>query len=223
MPEELAALTRNKTRTDLIAAYTRHRNGEPGAVDSLMTLVRKFALVKLLHLEFDFKHLGTAETADDWAQDVCLSVWKGLETFEGSPESFYAWVHRIAYIRGTDAFNYLKGEQDIKAPMFVTNEDEDGTKNTEENPAMYSASPAILVAYDERDKPRVDPPSCPIPFGVQGIDRSICRLILAGMNYAQIAECLEMKEDSVKQRMKRLKDRLANERTEATERRKAVA
>ena len=102
------------------------------------------------HLEYEhnFKEFGTAETADDWAQEVSIKVWQGLtgagntEIFQGTGADFYSWVHKIAFNRATDAFKGLLKEKKTKVAMFheIEEEGERGSIETftEENPLIHA-------------------------------------------------------------------------------------
>jgi Sigma-70 region 2 len=98
--------------------------------------VFKFARLKLLSLEYDFRDFGTAETVDDWAQEVTITVWQKLHTFKGEPSSFYAWVHKICFSKVVKAFTNLKAEQRNKESLVVDKRTEDRTYRAD-NPNMY--------------------------------------------------------------------------------------
>lgn len=193
---------RKKTKEKLMTAYEGYQRREPGSADRLMEQVRKFAYTKVYHLEHDFENFGSSQTADDWAQNVSLAVWKGLDKFQGTPALFYSWVHKICFNEATDAFNIVKEESLTKVALFVKSLDEDSDEKQEEiNPEIYR--------LDERET------MLSIPASIQGVDRNICSLIIDGMNYAQVAEGLRMTEGAVKMRLLRLRDRMKAER-EAT-------
>jgi len=77
LPEERK---RESVRTKLIAAYEAYVRREKASMDNLLKLVNEFAFMKLSHLEYepDFRQFGSAETADDWAQNVTIKVWQEL-------------------------------------------------------------------------------------------------------------------------------------------------
>lgn len=187
---------RNTLKKRIVQAYEAYQRKEPSSADNLFAAVRAFAYVKVYHLEYDFKNFGSAETADDWAQDICVSVWSSLDKFKGTSANFYAWVHRIAYNEATDAFSKLYQEQRRMTGLTVPARHNDSVDGDEEdNPAMFSEG-----GYDGRVQ---------IPASVQGVDRNICLLIRDGRSYAEAAEELVgMTEEGVKQRVKRLKKRL---------------
>ena len=216
MTDKLASLKRNSTKQALITAYQAYERKEPGSMDRLLQLVRNFAFSKVRHLEYepDFIQMGSAETADDWAQEVLIKTWQGLanNSFRGTPEQFYAWVHKIAYRQSADAFNGLLKEKKTKVQMFTSNEEADERgrteKFTEENPLIHADSGGYAW-------------SKPIPAHVQGVDLQICKLLMTevqdqkkngdyfmrGRNYAEVGFILNMTSDAVQMRLKKLRDR----------------
>jgi len=217
MSNKLAAIKRGRSRNDLMSAFEAYQRREPCSMDNLLQVVRGFAYTKLYHLEHDFKDFGSAETVDDWAQDVVIKVWQALDKgrFEGTPAEFYSWVHKIAFNRSTDAFNDLQEEKAIKVPLFIKSEeggDENGDDYEEENPALYEENGGAGVGFH-------------IPASVQGIDLTICKLMLTEVqdqvngeyimrprNYREVGLVLGMTEDAVKKRLSRLQRRLKAER-----------
>ncbi len=125
-------------------------------------------------------------------------------SFEGTPAGFYSWVHKIAFNKGNKVFNQLAEERATDVPLFVTRDgDDDGDQYEEENPALHE---------EEHSNSSVR-----IPRSVQGVDLTICRLMLTtvrgadgkyrGRNYANIGLVLGMTENAVKQRIKGLRSR----------------
>ncbi len=188
-------------------------------MDLLMKLVLKFAFTKVSHLEHEhsFKDFGTAETADDWAQDVTIKVWQGLtgtgaKQFEGTGEQFYSWVHKIAFNQATDAFNDLLEEKKTKVTMFheIEEEGERGSIETftEENPLIHAEGAGYGAGIG-------------IPKSATGKDREICILLLTevqdqkkngdyfmrGRTYAEVAHVLGMTENAVTLRFNRMRER----------------
>jgi DNA-directed RNA polymerase specialized sigma24 family protein len=212
---KIAAVKRDRTRTELMAAYEAYQRREPASMDKLLLLVRKFVYLKLYHLEYDFKDFGSAETVDDWTQDVTIKVWQELkeDRFEGTPAQFYSWVHKIAFNKASEAFNKLDEERATSVPLFIKSDDggdENGDTYEEDNPAIYE------------DRAGSDRSYVRIPASVQGTDLMICNLLLTtvrgedgkyrGRTYANVAGILNMTENAVAQRMKRLQDRFRAER-----------
>jgi hypothetical protein len=217
MTDTLAGLKHKSTRQALIAAYEAYERREPGSMDRLLQLVRKFAFLKVSHLEYepDFKQMGSAETADDWAQEVTIKVWQELvkKDKKRTGEEFYSWVHKIAFNRATDAFNDLLKQKKTKIPMFVSNEEEVDQKGrtetfTEENPLIHAGADG----YGSNTL---------IPAHVEGLDLTICKLMLTevqdqnkngdyftrGRRYDEVAFVLGMTAEAVQMRMMRLRKR----------------
>jgi RNA polymerase sigma factor (sigma-70 family) len=217
-----AAKTRGRIRKGLIAAYEAYQRREPASMDALMVKVREFAYMKVYHLEFEFNKFGSAETADDWAQEISIKVWQGLEKFDNdprsTPESFYSWVHKIAFNQGLAAFNDLKKQKREKVGLTVKPRDEFGSEEEEEdNPEIYESK--IRDSFIR------------IPASVTGIDLNICKMLLTkvrgkdghhrGRNYAEVARALNMTEASVKMRLNRLKMKIKAEEDKETEEKRA--
>lgn len=189
-------------------------------MDKLLALVRKFVYMKLYHLEHDFKDFGSAETVDDWTQDVSIRVWQSLlKDDRRSPASFYAWVHKIAFNEGNAAFNKLIKEKATKVPLMVPISDEDaGTDEDEqENPELHEEE-----GYSS---------SVRIPASVQGVDRQICNLLLTtircaedgrhrGRNYAEVGQVLNMTEAAVESRIRQIRKNIKTDRARGEEQNK---
>jgi DNA-directed RNA polymerase specialized sigma24 family protein len=205
---------RASIRTELMSAYKAYQRREPGSMDQLLALVRKFVYMKLYHLEHDFKDFGSAETVDDWTQDVSIRVWQSLlQSDKRSPASFYAWVHKIAFNEGNAAFNKLEAERAGHVSLFVYSEegeqDGDGEHYQEENPALHEEGHGGSSIH--------------IPASVTGVDRDICNLLLTtirtekdgrhrGRNYAEVGQVLGITEQAVKDRLWKMRKRLKAER-----------
>ena len=117
----------------MVAAYEAYRRCEPGSLDALLMKVRKFAVLKTVHLEYNFEDFESAETVDDWSQNISFKVWQGLESFDKNPKStpelFYSWVNRICFTEAADAFKETKKQRDthVKLNGRKKNEDKDET------------------------------------------------------------------------------------------------
>lgn len=192
---------RQKTKDAMTSAYLAYKNNKAGSLTVLLGIIKKFAIAKMYDLEIDFVKTGTAETVDDWAQEVLIRVWQGLEGFSGVPESFYPWVHKIIFNRSTHAFNMLDDERSNKLSLTVTGWTGDDAKIAydQENPEIYKS----LGGYEGY---------ITIPDSIQGVDLDICKLMIAGTRYEQIGEELGLTCAAVKQRMSRLRKRMEAER-----------
>lgn len=218
MTDKSTVVKRDKSRANLMRAFEDYKQGKSGSMDTLLQIVRKFAFTKVSHLEYerDFEEFGSAETADDWAQDVTIKVWQMLETFHGTAAQFYSWTHKIAFNQATDAFNNLLKEKKTKVSLFVKNEedegdDHDGDGESVENPIIHDQS-----GYGF---------SLQIPASVQGLDLTICKLLLTevrgkddqhrGRTYAEVGHVLDMTENAVETRLRKLRKRLKAEKEAA--------
>jgi RNA polymerase sigma factor (sigma-70 family) len=195
-------LRKNQTKEELVAAYEAYQRREPGSLDNLLVLAREFALTKVYHLEHDFREMGSYETADDWAQEVSISVWEGLvgandtKQFVGDGAGFYAWVHKIAFNRGIKAFNDLKDEQKTKVSWTLKHGRGEDAYETD-NPEVYiNPIPDRLID---------------LPNGITGLDREIVLHVYAGRNYHEIGELLGMSESAVTSRIHQVKKRVVKE------------
>jgi RNA polymerase sigma factor (sigma-70 family) len=242
-----AATTRTTTKQRIVAAYESYQRKEPGSADYLMALVRDFAYTKVVHLDYEF---NSADSADDWAQDVALIVWERLATYEGDPESFYAWVHKIAFNRGQAAFNQLKNEASTRVDL--QHEVAEGDESFEDdNSEIYEGAAPIQVnrwtetetdpvtgkthvAWTRDSSPRdkkkpenlVEPVSgsetsqfdigvvsVHTPKWVRGENLTICNLMLRGMTYKEIGVALGITEQAIKDRMRKIRQRVKAERS----------
>src|ERR1035441_6723550 len=94
----LAGIVRGHTKLKLTQAYIDYiADKSDENTNALFSQVLKFAKGKLYRLELDFSDFGTAETADDFAQDATIKVLENLHAFSGKASSFYPWVHSIVY------------------------------------------------------------------------------------------------------------------------------
>ena len=202
---------RERYKKQLEDAFDAYERREPASMDSLLLEVVKFAKRKMYGVEMDNPKLGTIRTVDDYAQDVMVAVWQGLESksFLGGRPKFYAYVNKISHNTKQDFLAEIIHQRNHKVALTVPINNEYGIKEDEEdNPEIYDARD-----FDVRIN---------IPASVQGIDLTICKLLLTevrgkdgnhrGRNYSDIGRILEMTEDAVKKRMDRLRDRLKVEK-----------
>lgn len=138
MADKLAGIKREKLKQKLMDAYESYQRGEKDGLDILLTRVREFVYSKVYHLEHEFRDTGSAETADDWAQDVLLDVWQALPSFNDTPEAFYSWVHKAAFNKASKSFNHLQEHKDTFVKLSIASEDEEGGEEEVDNPAIYS-------------------------------------------------------------------------------------
>ena len=200
---DLGQIKRQQRRARMEAGFDLWK--ATGHIDPLLKVVIEYTQNKLKKLEFDdgFKGIGTAETVDDWSQDVSIKIWKLLAEgkFKGTTfASFLKLLNVACKNRNSDAFEYLKDERETYVGIMTPIKDDFGGNSGEEqdNPDIYNSG-----EY---------PVTFTIPLSIQGRDLLICKLILAGMNHAQIAEDLQMSEPAVSQRMSRMRKQVAKDR-----------
>jgi RNA polymerase sigma factor (sigma-70 family) len=214
IPAEPTKLTLGKIKSRdikkrLEAAYDSWRQtGSLGV--AMFPAVRDYAYNSLYVLEVDegFRNFGSAETCDDWSQDISLKVWQNLQAgkFKGDTfASFHKWIWTICKNHRTDAFNDLREERDTTVGVTIVIEDKDGNEGEVQNPEVYESP---LLPYRS---------FFTIPRSIQGVDLNICKLILAGMNHAQIAKELQMTESNVSKRVSRFRMQEAKNKAERRE------
>jgi len=221
---------RQEYRKQLEDAYASYERREPLSMDKLLEVVREFARRKLYRVESnpEFGQLGTIGTVDDYVQKVCEAVWKGLTqgSFRGNASTFYSWVHKIAFNQRRGFEGEILEQKYVKVPLLVSRavgEDEKVTNDRDE--------------YEQVDNPEIhDGPTafdigCTIPKDTQGVDLTICKLLLTdvqdkvngryirrGRNYAEVARLLDMTTEAVEIRIRRMRERnIANKAQEKAE------
>jgi hypothetical protein len=227
----IAKAKQKSLRDQIVAAYESYLRGEPLSTERLMGLVIKFAYRKVYHLEYEFKDMGTAQTADDWSQEVALKVWEALPRLPEivpNGEKFYSYINKATFNKDADAFNYLTGkilndkkevigyrdEGKGKAPLMVEREAYgDGGSDTYEdvNPEIYQRT-------------TINESHFTIPNSVTGIDRDITYLLLDFQRrlntgrlktdnfYELIGAKLGMSKSAVERRIGRMRERLSVEK-----------
>lgn len=193
----------SKNRNKIDTAYREYLKGYPSSEDVFFKAVIEFAKVKIKSSLFDTNE--SKSTVEDHAQDVAIKVWSHLNTFNGGPEKFYPWLHRVCFTQGIDAFNEVKGEAEGKVDMFV----EDATTGLmEDNPEVYASG----VSYKQNGKQAYHIPSPQyqreLPEFIQDTDLKICMYIRADKTYSQIADLLETTEKAVELRVARMRKKI---------------
>lgn len=199
----LAELQKNRMRERIIAAYEAYARREPASADNLFQIVYEFALRKHSKLAFDYPEDG--ETPEDSAQEVSIKVWQWLKEneFNGTGENFYSWLNNISFHERADLAEDLGKRTRRKTAVTVSKTDDDGETREIDNPEFY--------------KKVINEDSFTIPNSVTGVDLSICHFILAKKSYAEIGEILNIAEDTIKQRLARLRKKLIPQREQETE------
>lgn len=217
--DALAKLKYQANKRKISEAFANYIDNPARHESAFWTAILEFAKLKVFHLEHDFKDMGSAETADDWAQDVAINVWQKLPTFKGTPEGFYAWLNRSAFNKATDAFRQLKKKQDTHVGLTAEHVDDfDGETYEEVHSEVYRS------VYEGGSEVHIGPPTW-----VQGIDRSIWYAMTLKdkddkpLTYAQIAAEFEppLSEKAVRERVLKMRKRAAEEKTKADVKRKS--
>ncbi len=86
---------------DVDALVRAAREGRPGALDQLLTVIRP-EVMRLCARFLPFR-----EDAEEAAQDVLLAVARGLDGFEGRA-AFGTWLHRVAANRSRSTYRALR-------------------------------------------------------------------------------------------------------------------
>jgi len=140
---------------------------------------------------------GRSEDAEDLAQEVFLSVFRGLEGFKGEAQ-FTTWLYRIAWNRCADWLRRHRKPGRRTAPL----EEADGVADGRADPA------AELIGKDDRLRMR---------RALDGLDehyRSVVELAcIQGLSYAEVGSALGLPVKTVETRLYRarrlLRERLA--------------
>jgi RNA polymerase sigma-70 factor, ECF subfamily len=141
---------------------------------------------------------GRSEDAEDLAQEVFLSVFRGLEGFKGDAQ-FTTWLYRIAWNRCADWLRRNRKPGRRTAPL----EEADGLADGRADPA------AEVIGEDDRLRLRraID--------GLEEHYRSVVELAgIQGLSYAEVGAALGLPVKTVETRLYRarrlLRDRLAS-------------
>jgi RNA polymerase sigma-70 factor (ECF subfamily) len=144
--------------------------------------------------------LGNRQDAEDVTQEAFTKAYLRLDAFQGK-SSFFTWLHRIAFnlaidLRRRGARERRIGKVDIEnAEHLLRSDDPDPTKKSEQAEMQQRVYQALTMIDPER--------------------REVVTLRdLQGMDYAEIAEVLEIPIGTVRSRLHRarleLRDLLAD-------------
>jgi len=188
--ESLETLLWRQSRYAVIEAYRRYHENPAQHGHDFWCAVSKFARNKLYPLEHEFKDHGTAETVDDFAQEVLIEVWETMPQKKfATPAKFYAWINRLCFTHRMDAGEALRKAISLKVPLFLTGEDGEEF----ENPLLNPFSNAVDRSYPEP------------PAWIEGIDREMVILLMGGKTYEEAAKELRRSPETLKDRAKDLK------------------
>ncbi|HEX3659953.1 MAG TPA: hypothetical protein VHU89_00880 [Acidobacteriaceae bacterium] len=179
----------------MMEAYRLYTENPERYADDLFRAVLDFATKKLYPLEYEFKDRGTAETVDDFAQEVAIEVWTTMGSRKRSPATFYAWLNRICFSMSKDAGKSLRRSSWEKEPLFLTL----GGGDAVENPLLKRLSNVVDRGFM-------------IPEWVTGTKLLICCSLLDGKDYRRIAWELHTTVAAIEQHVCRLKKEVKKRR-----------
>lgn len=187
----LSALLWGQTRARVMEAYRLYTENPERYADDLFRAVLDFATKKLYPLEYEFKTVGTADTVDDFAQEVAIEVWTTMGSRKRSPATFYAWLNRICFTTAKDAGKSLRRAVWEKEPLFLA--------GGNENPLVNRLPNFIYHGFV-------------IPDWVKGTKLLICCGLLDGKDYRRIAWELHTTVAAIEQHVCRLKKEVLKRR-----------
>jgi RNA polymerase sigma-70 factor (ECF subfamily) len=145
----------------------RARRGDRRAFDALVARYRPRILALALHLT------GSESEADDVAQEVFLSAYRALPSFEGRSQ-FFTWVYRMAVNRSLNARRdrSRRGEQGLDDPRVDRAVAIDAAGHPELAAGLRMTYARLLGALDELPAP---------------IRTSVVLVVLQGLGHAEAA------------------------------------
>jgi DNA-directed RNA polymerase specialized sigma24 family protein len=189
----LGQLLHDKRVRKINRAYAIYRlDSSENNLNDLLKEVIKLAQKKLREQAAEVGDVGM-EDDDDFAQKVAVTVWGKIASFDREPESFYAWVINIIDFKRMHLYADLMESKTEHVSLVL--QDEDG--NEYDNPAVYATSGSGLGS------------SFLVPEGLEEEEELICYLILEKRKYAEIADILDVHVQTIKNRVKSLKDRFS--------------
>lgn len=228
MSDRISEIKYRRNKKKVIEAYELYRADPGGNESKFFETVRAFARVKLYYLEMEFSLVGTANTVDDYAQEVTIAVWSDLHNFKGDSRQFYSWLHSICFKKAADFFNELKDQKLKKEPLTYTAED----KTFDEGGAAFEEEVDNPLLYESEIRDSF----ITIPEGIQGTDRDICKLLTKTtqvdgngdeekpskrrntVDYEYIGRMLGLTPNAVEHRVRRIRETQKKEREEQKKR-----
>lgn len=195
MSDLLAAVKRERNKQAIMSAYTRYVNS--GDESELYAAVYTLAKAKFNNLEREFG--SSLLTADELVNEVVHKVFAKFGQFKGgTPEAFYAWVHRICYARRADAANALIVDKQNRVPLEVPVHDDEFDEATKPNPELDPDNNPVRTAVIDGERRAWRH----IPEHIQGTDRCILELLMCqGRTFADAAYHLNMTEPDMMLRL----------------------
>jgi len=140
---------------------------------------------------FCYRFTGRNAEAEDLAQEVFIKVFQTLRTYDASQSSFSTWLHRVARNHLVDHYRRTKKDR-------LTSSIEEDLTGLEEKPS-HGLGPTGYVEARERKE-----------LLQQGLDQlspdlreAVVLRDLHDLDYAEIAQVLEVPEGTVKSRINR--------------------
>lgn len=181
---KLAKAGYKNNRDKVEVSYKGILDNKTGSEEDFFKAVTALAKSKIGGRIFEFPEW--CSNNEDYAQMVAFKVWRMLPSHQGGVDTIYRHVNRVIFTTREDAFHEIKAETEIKEPLQVEIQGEDGAF-TEDNPLLH---PRDYPTYRRK-----------LPDFIQGIDLEICGYIREGYSYEKIAEVMSMKLSAVKMRV----------------------
>lgn len=213
---------RNKAR--LMQIFDLYRANPSKHESDFWSAITEFANTKLYYIEMEFPQVGTSGTVDDYAQEVVMGVWKLLPEFNGDSEKFYAWVHSICFKHAADFFNELRHQKDNKTGVTVVVEDENGWEEEVDNAELHKGEynfPLIQLPSDLTNEESHLVSAILTGKRVQNKDKNHPYLnvgdwMTRARTDQEIADELGVPLNTLKSKIKRLRDRVRRKSKSAT-------
>ena len=145
------------------------------------------------------KLLKNREDALDCSQEVFFKAYMNLNSFRGDCK-FSAWLYRLTYNQAMDILRKKSRENDL--PLTV--EDKDGGEREIEIPDTENDPAQKLEKAEEREIIRREINALP-----DDMRNALVMREYGGMSYAEIADAMNIQEGTVKSRIARARQRLA--------------
>lgn len=179
---------------DMQALVKRCASGEDGAFDELVHMYQN----KIINIAYGM--LQDREDAYDVAQEVFIKLYRKIGDFSGTA-SLDTWIYKITVNASLDALR-KQGRRVRTLPLVTENEDESVALPI----ADETSAPEVIALRRERQKEIAD-------AIVRLSEKYRSVLILRefeDLDYAQIADALDLSVGTVKSRLNRAREKLRN-------------